>query len=72
MDEPNTSAQKRAHRQGQAAYLAGESVLDNPHHTNVAFLWWRKGWKLAEAANTTGHPRCPFCRRLLPQLEETS
>ncbi len=69
-DEPRTPAQIRAHKQGQAAYLAGESSLDNPHQTDIAFVWWRRGYKQAEAVNTAGQPRCPHCHRLQPQPQE--
>ena len=58
-DEPKTPAQRRAFKQGQVAFLEGESAVDNPHMTDVAFTFWRRGF-LFEKRAAEG-PTCAFC-----------
>ncbi len=61
MAEAMTHAQKRAFKQGQVAFLQGERVVDNPHTSDVAFVYWRRGWLAQQASEDAGQPRCRFC-----------
>ncbi len=65
-DKPNTRAQAEAYAQGQAAFVRGISVTDNPHLTDVAFIWWHRGWKDAQAESLPPDtPCCPWCNRAI-------